>query len=254
MCPPNGACLSMQMAQNSKQKFRESRQMMPSTGATILSTTVCLRVHMPPIQTALAEFLNTARWSRYELVLASHDLSSLQENGKMNAGTQAQISSTLRAEKFVFATLVLAESDLHHTSLHFCPCYQGRFHEVQVHPVMWQALMCKTASPPSHSPSTSQICFGIAMCDKSPCMQGLHDSGLRVVQDVVYNHTFASGLDRYSVLDKVVPGYYHRRTESGKVCDSTCCNNTATEHLMAERLMIDDLVHWATHYRIDGFR
>lgn len=85
-------------------------------------------------------------------------------------------------------------------------------------------------------------------------MQALHDMGLRVVQDVVYNHTFASGLDRNSVLDKVVPGYYHRRTESGSVCNSTCCNNTATEHLMAERLLVDDLVHWATHYRIDGFR
>jgi hypothetical protein len=53
-------------------------------------------------------------------------------------------------------------------------------------------------------------------------MQSLHDAGLRVVQDVVYNHTYASGLDRYSVLDKVVPGYYHRRTETGQVCDSTC--------------------------------
>ena len=59
--------------------------------------------------------------------------------------------------------------------------------------------------------------------------------GLRVVQDVVYNHTFASGLDRYSVLDKVVPGYYHRRMENGDVCNSTCCNNTATEHCMAGR-------------------
>lgn len=53
-------------------------------------------------------------------------------------------------------------------------------------------------------------------------MQALHEAGLRVVQDVVYNHTYASGLDRYSVLDKVVPGYYHRRTETGQVCDSTC--------------------------------
>lgn len=85
-------------------------------------------------------------------------------------------------------------------------------------------------------------------------MQGLHNLGLRVVQDVVYNHTFASGLDRYSVLDKAVPGYYHRRNEDGSVCDSACCNNVATEHRMAERLMIDDLVHWAVQYKIDGFR
>lgn len=85
-------------------------------------------------------------------------------------------------------------------------------------------------------------------------VQALHGMGLRVVQDVVYNHTYASGLDRYSVLDRVVPGYYHRRDPNGDVCNSTCCNNTATEHRMCERLMIDDLVHWASHYRIDGFR
>jgi pullulanase len=85
-------------------------------------------------------------------------------------------------------------------------------------------------------------------------VQALHEMGLRVVQDVVYNHTFASALDHYSVLDKVVPGYYLRRDEDGAVCNSACCNNTATEHRMAERLMIDDLIHWATHYRIDGFR
>ena len=78
--------------------------------------------------------------------------------------------------------------------------------------------------------------------------------GLRVVVDVVYNHTFASGLNQHSVLDKVVPGYYHRRMEDGETCNSTCCNNTATEHYMCERLMIDDIVHWATNYRVDAFR
>lgn len=63
--------------------------------------------------------------------------------------------------------------------------------------------------------------------------------GLRVIQDVVYNHTFASALDQHSILDKVVPGYYHRRTEDGAICNSACCNNVATEHKMAERLMVD---------------
>ena len=53
----------------------------------------------------------------------------------------------------------------------------------------------------------------------------------------------------YAVLDKLVPGYYHRRTEAGEVCNSTCCNNTATEHAMAERLVVDDLVHWARAYK-----
>jgi pullulanase-type alpha-1,6-glucosidase len=72
--------------------------------------------------------------------------------------------------------------------------------------------------------------------------------------DVVYNHTHASGIADKSVLDKVVPGYYHRLNRDGLVETSTCCQNTATEHYMMERLMIDDLVHWATDYKVDGFR
>ncbi|KAG2441246.1 hypothetical protein HYH02_010089 [Chlamydomonas schloesseri] len=86
-------------------------------------------------------------------------------------------------------------------------------------------------------------------------VQSLHGQGWRVVQDVVYNHTFASGPhSKYSVLDKIVPGYYHRRHEDGGICDSTCCNNTATEHAMCERLVVDDITHWARNYKVDGFR
>jgi hypothetical protein len=82
-------------------------------------------------------------------------------------------------------------------------------------------------------------------------VQALHSLGLRVVLDVVYNHTFASGpYSHNSVLDKIVPGYYHRRQEDGEVCHSTCCNNTASEHRMFERLMIDDLMHWARDYKV----
>jgi len=86
-------------------------------------------------------------------------------------------------------------------------------------------------------------------------VKGLADVGLRTVMDVVYNHTNASGLSPKSVLDKVVPGYYHRRDqESGFVATSTCCANTATEHVMMRRLMKDTLVRWAREYKVDGFR
>lgn len=85
-------------------------------------------------------------------------------------------------------------------------------------------------------------------------VQALHKAGLRVGLDVVYNHTMASGQDRQSVLDRVVPGYYHRLNAVGAVETSTCCPNTATEATMMAKLMIDSAVIWARDYRIDSFR
>jgi pullulanase len=82
----------------------------------------------------------------------------------------------------------------------------------------------------------------------------LNDAGLRVVMDVVYNHTMGDGLDRFSVLDRVVPGYYHRRLADGTTAESTCCPNTATEHMMMGRLVVDSVVTWAREYKVDGFR
>jgi len=80
------------------------------------------------------------------------------------------------------------------------------------------------------------------------------DRGLRVVKDVVYNHTHAWGQDDQSVLDRVVPGYYQRLDETGDIEDSTCCPNTASEHQMMEELMVDSVVDWVRHYQVDGFR
>ncbi|HEV2088234.1 MAG TPA: pullulanase-type alpha-1,6-glucosidase, partial [Cryptosporangiaceae bacterium] len=85
-------------------------------------------------------------------------------------------------------------------------------------------------------------------------VQALNETGLGVVNDVVYNHTAQSGQDAKSVLDRVVPGYYHRLLEDGTIATSTCCQNTATEHAMMEKLMVDSVVTWATEYKVDGFR
>lgn len=79
--------------------------------------------------------------------------------------------------------------------------------------------------------------------------------GLKVVIDVVYNHTYEDGISRYSVLDQVVPGYYQRYDPvTGAIETSTCCFNTAAEHRMMAKLLYDSVELWARQYKIDAFR
>ncbi|RYY41307.1 MAG: type I pullulanase [Chitinophagaceae bacterium] len=83
-------------------------------------------------------------------------------------------------------------------------------------------------------------------------VQALHKAGLRVVMDVVYNHT--SDIN-HSVFHQLAPGYYHRKTADGKwATGSGCGNETASEKAMMRKYMIESLLHWARAYHIDGFR
>ncbi|RDG35683.1 pullulanase-type alpha-1,6-glucosidase [Streptomyces corynorhini] len=85
-------------------------------------------------------------------------------------------------------------------------------------------------------------------------VRSLNGAGLRTVMDVVYNHTAASGQDGDSVLDRIVPGYYQRLLADGSVATSSCCANTAPEHTMMGKLVVDSVVTWARQYKVDGFR
>ncbi|MEV7389490.1 pullulanase-type alpha-1,6-glucosidase [Streptomyces sp. NPDC091215] len=85
-------------------------------------------------------------------------------------------------------------------------------------------------------------------------VKSLNQDGLRVVMDVVYNHTAASGQADTSVLDRIVPGYYQRLLADGSVANSTCCANTAPENAMMGKLVVDSIVTWAKEYKVDGFR
>ncbi len=83
---------------------------------------------------------------------------------------------------------------------------------------------------------------------------GLHRSGLRVIQDVVFNHTSGFGEAPNSILDQVVPDYYNRLDADGSLLTGSCCADTATEHVMMGKLQQDAILWNAKKYKIDGFR
>jgi pullulanase len=85
-------------------------------------------------------------------------------------------------------------------------------------------------------------------------VQSLHEQGLRVVMDVVYNHTSGSQQGPTSVLDKIVPTYYYRLNSSGGITNDSCCADTAAENAMMAKLMIDSVATWAKDYKVDSFR
>lgn len=82
-------------------------------------------------------------------------------------------------------------------------------------------------------------------------IQALHNAGIGVIMDVVYNHTYTSD----SWLQRTVPNYYYRMNNDGTFSNgSGCSNDTASEHLMFRKYMIDSITYWASEYHIDGFR
>lgn len=80
----------------------------------------------------------------------------------------------------------------------------------------------------------------------------LHKRGLKVVLDVVYNHTYRTFDSNFHTL---VPNYYHRTTKEGYFSNGSGCGNEfASEHAMGRKFIIDSLLYWATEYKVDGFR
>lgn len=82
-------------------------------------------------------------------------------------------------------------------------------------------------------------------------IMSIHKAGLRVVMDVVYNHTF----DLNNGLEKTAPGYYYRQLEDGSLANGSACgNDTASGRSMVDNYIVDSVLYWAREYHIDGFR
>jgi pullulanase/glycogen debranching enzyme len=107
---------------------------------------------------------------------------------------------------------------------------------------------------PEGSYATNTLDAGVRVREFRAMVASLHNQGLRVAMDVVYNHTSASMQGSLSVLDKIVPAYYYRLGADGSILADSCCADTAAENAMMGKLMIDSVASWATRYKIDSFR
>lgn len=104
---------------------------------------------------------------------------------------------------------------------------------------------------PEGSYSTDPRDGAVRIRECKQMVQALHNAGIGVIMDVVYNHTYSPE----SWFQYTVPNYYYRMNDDGSFSNgSGCSNDTASEHLMFRKYMIDSVLYWAREYHIDGFR
>ncbi len=110
----------------------------------------------------------------------------------------------------------------------------------------------KNYNVPEGSYSSNPYDGNVRINEMKQMIQALHDNGIGVIMDVVYNHTYAS---EDSWFNLTVPGYYYRQTATGAWSNgSGCGNDTASEREMFKNYMVDSITYWATEYHLDGFR
>ncbi|MBC7946578.1 MAG: type I pullulanase [Chitinophagaceae bacterium] len=105
---------------------------------------------------------------------------------------------------------------------------------------------------PEGSYSTNPADGAVRILEFKQLVKTFHENGLRVVMDVVYNHTM---LTENSYFNQLVPGYYYRQTPDGRFSNATACNNeTASERAMMRKFMIESVKYWVEEFHVDGFR
>ena len=105
---------------------------------------------------------------------------------------------------------------------------------------------------PEGSYSTDPYNGEVRVKEMKQMIKGLHDNGISVILDVVYNHVYNA---EDFCFNKIVPGYFSRITESGVYSNGSYCgNDTASERAMVKKFIVDSVKYWADEYHMDGFR
>ena len=181
--------------------------------------------------------------------LSLDSVSGIQNKGKFLALTeQGTISSS--GEKTGIDHL----KELGITHVHLLPSYDyASVDETKLDKAQYNwGYDPQNYNVPDGSYSTDPYKPDVRIREFKQMVQALHKAGIRVVLDVVYNHTFNTDESNF---ERTVPGYFYRQTKDGQWANgSGCGNETASDRAMMRKYMIESILYWINEYHIDGFR
>ena len=188
----------------------------------------------------------------YELHL--RDLSTDESSGIKNVGKFLSLTETGTKTPSGIPTGIDHIKELGATHVHLLPFYDfGSVNETFTKDNLFNwGYDPQNYNVPEGSYSTDPYNGEVRVAEAKQMVQAMHENGLGIVMDVVYNHVQSAESFSYNVL---VPGYFSRVNEDGSYSNgSGCGNDTASERLMVKKFIVESVNYWADEYHIDGFR
>ena len=201
------------------------------------------------VRPALNNFADIVVYEMHHRDFSTDSVSGITNKGKFLALTEQGTKSSL-GEKTGIDHLI--ELGVNH--VHILPSYDyASVDESQLEKNQYNwGYDPVNYNVPDGSYSTDPYNPSVRIKEFKQMVQALHKAGIRVVLDVVYNHTFDIV---NSNCEKTVPGYFYRFNSEGKYADASGCGNeTASDRAMMRKYMIESVLHWVNEYHIDGFR
>ena len=182
----------------------------------------------------------------YELHI--RDFSIGETNGIQNKGKYLAFTERGTKDESGVATGVDHLVDLGVTSIHILPSYDyGSVDETKLDKAQFNwGYDPVNYNAPEGSYSTDSYHGEVRVNEYKQMVKGLHDAGLGVIMDVVYNHTY----NTQYCFNQLVPDYFYRPNQN----TSGCGNDVASERSMVRKFIVDSVKYWASEYHLDGFR
>ena len=187
----------------------------------------------------------------YELHI--RDLGTDENSGIKNVGKFLSLTEHGTTTPNGVKTGIDHIKDLGITHLHILPMYDyGSVNEANSKDQFNWGYDPKNYNVPEGSYATDPYDGAVRVNEAKQMVQSLHNDGISVIMDVVYNHVYDAGS---FCFNKIVPGYFSRINDNGSYSNgSGCGNDTASERAMVKKYIVDSVVYWADEYHIDGFR